>query len=140
MFPRVQKSSVLSGRTWKLWSALLEHIRGGGPLEEELKFMYGRKYGWALRLRRKGNLLTALYPTENGFTVQLVLNPGAIERLQQMKFGKNVQQALARAHPYQEGRWLFIPIESESDMADVERLMALKQSKIKCEKAGARSR
>ncbi len=43
-----------------------------------------------------------------------------------MRLGENVQQAIARAHPYPEGRWLFIPVESEADMHDIQRLLALR--------------
>ncbi len=30
------------GPRWKLWLALVEHIRAGGRVEEELKFIYGQ--------------------------------------------------------------------------------------------------
>ncbi len=134
--PAQTEITTAVGPMWKLWLALLQHIRISGPVEEELKFMYGQKYGWALRCRRKGTLLTALYPTQNGFTVQIILNPAAMEEVQQLKFGNNVQQAVARAHPYPEGRWLFVPIECEKDLADVQRLFALKEGKARRAKAG----
>lgn len=43
-----------------------------------------------------------------------------------MALGKNVQQAIARAYPYPEGRWLFIPVESEDDCPDIQQLLALR--------------
>jgi len=37
-----------------------------------------------------------------------------------------VQRAIARATPYPEGRWLFVPVESEQDLQDVQRLLVLR--------------
>jgi hypothetical protein len=109
------------------WQALVQFIRENYPVQEDLKFMYGKKYGWALRFRISGKLLTSLYPTQNGFTAQVILDPAAIEQAQRVKLGKNARQAIAKAHPYPEGRWLFIPIECKSDIRDLQRLLALKR-------------
>jgi len=109
-----------------LWQELVRHIRAEYPAEEDFRFLYGKSYGWALRFRIKGQLLTSLYPTQGGFTAQVNLGPAAVEQAQGMKLGENVQQAIARAHPYPEGRWLFIPVESEQDLQNMVRLLALR--------------
>jgi hypothetical protein len=108
------------------WQELIQFIRDTYPSDEDFKFLYGKKYGWALRFRIRGTLLTSLYPTQGGFTVQINLDPAAIEQVQGMKLGENVQQAIAEATPYPEGRWLFIPVESEADLQDVQQLLALR--------------
>jgi Protein of unknown function (DUF3788) len=109
-----------------LWHALVHFVREEYPVQEDFKFLYGKNYGWALRFRVKGKLLVSLYPTQAGFTAQVNLSSDAIEKAQSMKLSKNVQQAIARAHPYPEGRWLFISVESEKDMRGVQRLVALR--------------
>ncbi len=108
------------------WDGLIQRIRGRYPAEEDFTFLYGKKYGWALRFRVRGQLLTSLYPTQGGFTGQINLDPPAIERAQQMDVGAAVRQAIERATPYPEGRWLFIPIGSADDLSDIERLLALR--------------
>jgi hypothetical protein len=49
-----------------------------------------------------------------------------VEKALNMNLGKSVQQAIARAHPYPEGRWLFIPVESEKDAQDIRNLLVLR--------------
>jgi hypothetical protein len=49
-----------------------------------------------------------------------------VEKTLKMNLGQNVQQAIARPHPYPEGRWLFIPVESEKDAQDILGLLALR--------------
>jgi hypothetical protein len=108
------------------WEELVQFIRKNYPSDEDFKFLYGKKYGWALRFRIRGQLLTSLYPTEGGFTVQINLGPAAIEQAQRMELGENVQEVIARAHPYPEGRWLFIPVRSADDIRDIQQLLALR--------------
>ena len=108
------------------WEELVQFIRENYPSDEDCKFLYGKKYGWALRFRIRGQLLTSLYPTEGGFTVQINLSPAAIEQAQSKKLGENVRQVIARANRYPEGRWLFIPVKSAEDIRDIQQLLALR--------------
>jgi hypothetical protein len=108
------------------WQELIQFIHDNYPSDEDFKFLYGKKYGWALRFSVRGTLLTSLYPTQGGFTVQINLDPAAIEHAQGMKLGENVQRAIAQATPYPEGRWLFIPVQSEADLRDIQQLLALR--------------
>lgn len=108
------------------WQRLAQWIRERYLVQEELKFMYGKKYGWALQFRFRGTLLTSLYPASNSFTAQIILNRAALEQTKRMKLKKNAQGALSRAHLYAEGKWLFIQVESKNDVEDVQQLLNLK--------------
>lgn len=114
------------GSKSSLWHDLIRAVRDGYPVQEDFKFLYGKAYGWALRFRIKGQLLVSLFPTQGGFMAQVNLSPVAIEKALRMKMSENVQQAISRATPYPEGRWLFIPIETEQDFKDVMQLVALR--------------
>ena len=124
--PTEEEILTMIGPKLRLWEELIQHIRESYPTEEDFKFLYGKKYGWALRFRIRKQLLTSLYPAGGGFTAQVNLSPEAVERALAMQPGKNVRDAIARAHPYAEGRWLFIPVESKDDVQDVKRLLALR--------------
>ena len=127
------------GLKFPAWQQLVKFIRenftvqtgltriAADALQEDLKFLYGRKYGWALRFRLKGKLHASLYPARNGFTVQIKLKPEAVLSAKKMKLSKNTNQAIERANPYPEGRWLFIPVESEKDIKSIGRLLELKR-------------
>jgi hypothetical protein len=114
------------GKMLPAWQVLVKFIRENYAVQEDFKFLYGKKYGWALRFRINGKLLTSFYPTQNSFTAQVILNPAAIKQTQSMKLGKNVRRVITKAHPYPEGRWLFIPVESERDIRDIQQLLELK--------------
>lgn len=114
------------GSKFSIWRDLIQFIRGKYAVEEDFRFLYGKNYGWGWRFRVKGQLLTSLYPRKEGFAAQVNLSPAAIERVEQMKLGKRVQQAIAQAHPYPEGRWLFVIVETRADMKDILQLLELR--------------
>ena len=108
------------------WQALIHFLRENYAPQEDFKFLYGKKYGWALRFRIGGRLLTSLYPGQNRFTVQINLSPEAVTRVQQTEPAAQVRQAIAQANPYPEGRWLFIPVRSEAELQAIYDLLALR--------------
>jgi hypothetical protein len=109
-----------------LWNELNRWMRESFSAEDDLKYMYGKKYGWALRFQRRSALLCALYPTLNGFTAQVILSRAALDEAGLLKLGKNAKQAIEQAHLYAEGKWLFIPVASRRDLDDVKLLFTLK--------------
>ena len=111
------------GPVLPVWQDLERWIREAFPVA---LFMYGKKYGWAMRFRVRTTLLTALYPTQNGFTVQVILNRVALQQASLLKLNISAKQAMDRANLYAEGKWLFIPVASPRDAADVKRLLKLK--------------
>ena len=46
------------------WEELVQFVREQYTPDEEFRFMYGKKYGWALRFQLRRQLLTSFYPTE----------------------------------------------------------------------------
>jgi hypothetical protein len=114
------------GHRLSTWRELIRFIREKYRVQEEFKFLYGPKYGWGLRFSTKGKLLVSLYPVQGGFTAQIILRPEAVEKAQSMKVGRNVRKAIARAKPWPRERWLFIPVKSEKDFQDIQRLLALR--------------
>ena len=46
------------------WDELVQFVREKYSPEEEFRFLYGKKYGWALRFQMRRKLLTSFYPTE----------------------------------------------------------------------------
>jgi hypothetical protein len=112
-----------------IWRELADHIRANYPVQEDFRFLYGKNYGWALRFRIKSKFFASLYPTQEGFTAHVNLSPEAVDEALSMDLGDNARQTIARAHPYPEGRWVFMPIESEQDAKDFKQLLAMRAEK-----------
>jgi hypothetical protein len=117
------------GSCLPLWDELLAHIRGAYHPLEDFKFLYGKNYGWGVRFRLKSKLLTSLYPADGHFKVQVILNPAEVEMVQGMGMGNNITRTIDEATPYPEGRWLFIPVNTSTDIQDILRILELHAGK-----------
>jgi len=123
--PTIKKILAAVAPRQPLWKEVVEFLRERYSAKEDFLF-YGEKYGWALRFRKGGKALASVYPTPGGFTVQVVLPAKDVEKSESLKLGRHVRQIIAKAHPYPEGRWLFVPIKSAKDVRDIQELIALK--------------
>ena len=114
------------GAKLTLYQNLVQHIREKYPAQEDFKFLYGKNYGWGLRFRIKGQLLTSLYPAIDGFGVQINLSAKAVETALSLPLGQRSHDSIDKAHPYPEGRWIFLLVETQADYDDILQLLALR--------------
>jgi hypothetical protein len=82
--------------------------------------------GWALRYRRSGKTLTTLVPRAGGFTALVVIGPAVAPAVEALELSAPTRHAFVTATAYPDGRWLFLPVEDEATVDDVERLVACK--------------
>jgi hypothetical protein len=119
---------ILAGAR-EAWEDLEHHLAESYRLTGSFHFMYGARYGWALRFRRGGRLVVAMYPNRGRFTAQVVLGRAQVEAASSMRLPRSVAAALRAATDYPEGRWLFIPVRSRKGAAELRPLLALKLSR-----------
>ena len=123
--PTIEQVLEVIGPKQLAWEKFTRFIREEFAAREEFRFN-GRNYGWAFRFRKGGKALASLYHAVGSFTVQVILSETDVARTRRLGIGKRVQGIIDQAHAYPEGRWLFIPIQSEKDVRDAQRLLALK--------------
>lgn len=118
------------GSKRQLWENLTSFIGDSYRLKSDFAF-YGKNYGWALRFRKAGKALLSLYPGQESFTAQIIISQAQAEKVLSSGLSKKASKIIEEAHPYPEGRWLFIKIESEQDLNDVKRLLIVKSKQSK---------
>ena len=111
------------------WDDLEAHLAETYRLTGVLHFMYGEWFGWALRFRRGGRFVVALYPNRGRLTAQIVLGRSQVAAASAMDLAPSVTKVLAAAKDYPEGRWLFIPVKSVKGARELRPLIALKMSR-----------
>lgn len=66
--------------------------------------------------------------------MQVVLGKVEAERALQLKFGEKIKKMLRDTPQLRDGRWLHIPLTSEAEVKDVEKLLLTKMQPPKLEK------
>jgi hypothetical protein len=128
--PTIQEVLAAIGSKQPLWESLNSFIADSYKLKTDFAF-YGKNYGWALRFRRAGKALLSLYPNQESFTAQIIIGQEQAEKASSLGLSKKAIKIIEDAHPYPEGRWLFIKVESEQDLNDVKKLLAVKSQPVK---------
>ncbi len=123
--PTPEEIQASLGPQWQAWLEFNQFVTDSYKTAGEFKF-YGKNYGWAVRFRKSGKALLSLYPGREGFTVQIILSEDEIARACQSGLGPGALKAIAAANPYPEGRWLFIPVQTENDLQDIRRMLVIK--------------
>jgi len=109
-----------------LWDRLVRFIEGTYDLAGELSFG-GRKYGWNLWYRKSGKSLASLYPQQAGFTVQIVLGREQVEKVAGLELGEHIRTVFETTPQLHDGRWLFIAVQGERDVQDIEQVLLSKR-------------
>ena len=117
------------GKACAAWGELEGHLNEVYGLKGSFHFMYGQRYGWALRFRRGGKLILAVYPNQGHLTVQVVLGRAQVAMATAMHLSSNIAKVLRAARDYPEGRWLFVPVRSRQSAREMRGLIALKLSR-----------
>ncbi len=108
------------------WDDLDSHLAETYGLNGSFHFMYGERYGWALRFCRSGRLVLAMYPNHGRLTVQIILSRAQVAAATTMSLPLFISKVLRAAKDYPEGRWRFIPVRSLKSAGDLRTLIALK--------------
>ena len=115
------------GAKVKLWDVLIEWMREKeGVPDQEWKGVVVKKYGWSLRLKKKGRNIVYLGPGKGCFVASFVLNDKALEEAKQAHLSKSVQDALKAAPRYPEGNGLRLRVTRASDLEAVRKIAAIK--------------
>jgi len=124
--PTLEEIRSALGSCFPLWERLTTFIEETYRIEGTWSTWGPAKTGWNLRYRRKGKSLTALHPQQNRILVQIVLGKVQAERALQLELGEKVSRMLQESPQLRDGRWLHIPVTSESNANDVESLLLAK--------------
>ena len=114
------------GSCFPLWERLTDFIEKSYRIEGTWSTWGPAKSGWNLRYKRKGKSLTALHPQQERIIAQIVLGKAQAERALKLELGEKISRMLTESPQLRDGRWLFIPVTSESDAKDVEKLLLAK--------------
>lgn len=108
------------------WNALVAGVTEHCDPIEELWNFGGAKFGWSLRLLRKGRVLLYLTPQEGRFLAGLVLGGKAVAAAREAGLSPGLLAQVEAAPQYAEGRGLRVEVTGGGDVEDLVRLVRLK--------------
>lgn len=108
--------------------ALLGIIEANFKAKSEFKF-YGRNYGWALNFRKSGKSLISIYPGNNMFTVQIILDRLQAENAISSDMSESIKGIISNTEEICEGKWIYIKVAPTNEIKDIETLLNIRMKK-----------
>lgn len=128
--PSTDEIRSLLGASYPLWVRLTCFIETSYQIKGKWSSWGPANFGWGFRYRRKGRALVALYPQRDRFIAQIVLGIAQADRAFNLDLGEEISVLLKESPQLRDGRWLSIPVVSETDARDVEQLLLVKMKLI----------
>jgi hypothetical protein len=128
--PSLDEIYLSLGEKKMLWAELVDFIEVNYKSVPEFRF-YGKNYGWAFRYKKSGKALISIYPCEKNFVSQVVLGKKQSEKALESNIQDKIKELIKKAHPYFDGRWLFIKVKTKKDLSDIKKLLSIKFEKNK---------
>jgi hypothetical protein len=76
-----------------------------------------------LRYRKSGRVLIALYPGNEEYTVQIILNKNQIEEVLESNITVETRGMIERTTMIREGKWLYLTVDEERDLDEIKTLI-----------------
>lgn len=115
---------TIIGPAAPLWDDLVGRVEAMGA--RGTMNWEGQKYGWALKYARAGRPFVSLTPGVGGFRTLVILGRAQVDEVPGLALGAHVGGIFDAARQYPDGRWLFIPVETAQDVADIVALLETK--------------
>ena len=125
--PSLDELRTTLGGSQPWWEQIQAFMFEMYQLPGEMKYG-GKNYGWFADYRKGSRPLLALYPRQEGITVQIVLGKAEAALAKTLELGAHLASTLRETVPFHDGLWMFVPLESQEDVQDV---LALVQVKAK---------
>lgn len=86
----------------------------------------GARSGWVLVFLRAGRSFLTLSAADRVCQALVVLGRAQVVEVETMPLGHHVRGVFDAARQYPDGRWVFVPVQDERDIADVASILATK--------------
>jgi hypothetical protein len=121
------KKSV--GNKFKQWAEIDSYLMDVIKAKSAYKF-YGKNYGWALGYSKSSKSIISLYPSQNDFTIQMILKKEYEKEIIKLIKNKEVQDLINNTHEFHEGKWIFIKNSKINSITIIKHMIDIKLKQI----------
>ncbi len=111
------------------WQQLTRLIEQSYPSVFTPEWLYGgKKHGWSLRYKKSKSFCT-LVPEKNRCMILIVFGAKERDKVEVIRetLSPQTREAYDSATTWHDGKWLLLPVDSETVVQDIELLLAVKR-------------
>jgi hypothetical protein len=116
-------------KAYKYWKHVTQLIEQNYPNVFNPEWLFGgKKHGWSLRYKKSKSFCTFI-PEKNRFALLIVFGKEERAKLEAMRdsLSENTQKEYDKATTYHDGKWLYLSVNNEEVVKDIEKLLSVKR-------------
>lgn len=123
--PFINDLNLFCGSKSELFQSLNSFLTDHYKSSQEIRFPYGKKYGWCVTHRKGKKLICDVFAEADAFTVMLRLTNRQFEEVYE-DLQTDTKQMIDHKYPCNDGGWIHFRISNEADLKDIEILLSVK--------------
>lgn len=126
--PTEQDIITTLGNSSDLWLELHHFIETHYDLNKELAF-FSKNYGWTVRYRKSKKTLISCFPEHGAFSALFVVGKAEADKINLVReeLNQNFLTVFDNTEQLRDGRWMWIRILNEQDLADLIKVIQIKR-------------
>lgn len=129
--PEIHEIRQYIGETcWALLQKLEDNLQSKYDLNRELRYPFGKSYGWGFKYSHKSKHLCYLFFEKDAVTITLQIGDREVDSLNRIlqTLSENTVSLWKNRYPCgKNGGWIHLRILSENDLTDVIKLIEVKK-------------
>jgi hypothetical protein len=120
----------IGARNYKRWTRIMRFVEDNYPgvFPPDDWLFGGKKHGWGLRFKKSKSFCT-LIPERNRLAILIVFGGAEREKAEAIlsELDPHTRDAYTAATTYHDGKWLYLTVDHDAVLKDVEKLLTLKR-------------
>lgn len=123
--PSYENMCSICGRTSKLFQALNSFLLDNYNTTQEIRFPYGKEYGWGVSHRKGKKLICDVFAEADAFTVMMRLSNEQYDKVYE-DVQEDTKKLIDNKYPCGGGGWIHFRVLSDKHLQDVKLLLSVK--------------
>ena len=114
-----------SGERGALWTTLDEHLKSDCGLVTQIRFPYGKEYGWAVKYSKKSKHICDIFAENGAFTALFQVSNAAVEPIYD-ELGDYAKNIWNDKTPCSTGGWIEFRVLNDEHLQDLKKIIHAK--------------
>lgn len=123
--PSYENMCLNCGKTSKLFQALNTFLLDNYNTTQEIRFPYGKEYGWGVSHRKGKKLICDVFAEADAFTVMMRLSIEQYDKVYE-DVQEDTKKLIDNKYPCSGGGWIHFRVLSDKHLQDVKLLLSVK--------------
>lgn len=123
--PTFEEILLYCGKSGELWLEIENFLEAHYILEKEIRFPYGKDYGWGVNYKHKTKHICDIHAEANAFTIFFQIRAEAVKAIEEL-LSTYALKVWDNRYPCGSGGWMRYRVNQKENIQDIKILLTAK--------------